>query len=114
MPSPTSITSAPQAISSNVFSCYDTATLFVPFDSKADYETAEGWKLFHKIVGIQRGDVNGDGIVDIVDVVTLVDHTLGKATTLFVEPAADLNANGDINIEDVVTLVNLLLGKDTE
>lgn len=108
------LSTAPQAISSNVFSCYGTATLFVPISSKADYETAEGWKNFHKIVGIHRGDVNGDGIVDIVDVVTLVDHTLGKATTTFVEPAADLNADGDINIEDVVTIVNILLGKDSE
>ena len=103
----------PQTITSGVFSCYQSATLFVPFSSLSAYQNADNWKKFHKIVGIQRGDVNGDGAVDITDVVCLVDRTLNKTVPLFVEPAADLNADGEINIEDVVSLVNLLLGKET-
>ena len=102
----------PQTITSGVFSCYQSATLFVPFSSLSAYQNADNWKKFHNIVGILRGDVNGDGAVDITDVVCLVDHTLNKAVPFFVEPAADLNADGEINIEDVVCLVNLLLGKE--
>ena len=60
----------------------------------------------------QRGDANGDGNVTIADVVTIVDHTLGKASPTFVESAADLNNDGQINVSDVVALVNILLKKN--
>ena len=63
---------------------------------------------------LRRGDVNGDGEVTIADVVTLVDHTLGKAAPTFIEAAADLNNDNQINVSDVVALVNILLGKDSQ
>lgn len=55
---------------------------------------------------IDIGDVNGDGDVDIADVVVLVNHISGAGTTSFVEVASDINGDGDIDIADVVALVN--------
>ena len=60
-------------------------------------------------VTIKRGDVNGDGNVNITDVTTLIDYVLnGNATGVNVT-AADVNGDGKINITDVTTLIEGLL-----
>ena len=61
---------------------------------------------------VLKGDVNGDGTVDIADAVAVVNHVVGKANTSFVEQAADVNGDGVVNIADVVRIVNLVLGKN--
>ena len=53
------------------------------------------------------GDVNGDGEINVLDVIQLVNMVLG-----FQEPdysTADVNQDGEINILDVVQVVNLIL-----
>ncbi len=51
------------------------------------------------------GDVNGDGVVDIVDVVYLVNTILDN--NYF--PDGDINNDGMINILDVVEIINIIL-----
>ena len=85
------------------------ATLLVPAGSKSAYEAADYWKDFKEIVEMAplRGDVNGDGVVNISDVTTLVSIILGQ------EPLrGDVNGDGEVNISDVTTLVNIILGKE--
>ena len=65
------------------------------------------------IVDYLTGDVNGNGKVDIGDAVSIVNHLVGKESTIFVEKAADTNNNGQIDIGDAVTIVNFLVGKNT-
>ena len=56
------------------------------------------------------GDVNGDGITNILDVVMLVNAVVGSAQLDFSsESAADINQDGILNVLDVVQLVNLIL-----
>lgn len=56
------------------------------------------------------GDVNNDGLVNVVDVVLIVDHILTNGENSPInEEAADLNGDFQINIVDVVWLVNLIL-----
>ena len=56
-----------------------------------------------------RGDANGDGRVDISDVVALVNHLKGSAAiSLTSRPGADANGDGRIDISDVVTVVNMI------
>ena len=52
------------------------------------------------------GDINSDGIVNILDVVGLINIILGMAEE---NSAGDLNSDGLINILDVVLLVNNIL-----
>lgn len=58
-----------------------------------------------------RGDVNGDGDVDIADAVCIVNHIVGKTNITFIKDAADANDDGDIDIADAVHIVNLVVGK---
>ena len=54
-----------------------------------------------------RGDVNGDGSVNISDVTTLIDLLLGGGSIS--NPAADCNQDSSINISDVTALIDYLL-----
>ena len=54
-----------------------------------------------------RGDVNGDGSVNISDVTALIDLLLGGGTIS--NPAADCNQDSSVNISDVTTLIDYLL-----
>ena len=53
------------------------------------------------------GDINDDGVINILDVVVLVNIVLGIEDEI---PAGDLNSDGVINVLDVVILVNMILG----
>ena len=60
---------------------------------------------------IDLGDLNGDGIINVVDIVMLVNIILNGEEYY---PVADLNSDGTINVVDIVSLVNLVLyGSDT-
>jgi hypothetical protein len=52
------------------------------------------------------GDVNGDDAVNVIDVVSIVNHVLANT----VDPCADLSGDGMINVIDIVQLVNIILG----
>lgn len=59
-----------------------------------------------------RGDANGDGIVDITDVVSVVNYILDRPSDRFNFAGADINNSGDINVVDVVGIVNIILQRD--
>ena len=56
----------------------------------------------------QRGDVNGDGKVDVSDVNILINIMLGKANLV---NGSDLNGDGKVDVGDVNVAINLMLGK---
>lgn len=55
-----------------------------------------------------KGDVNGDGVVDIADVNAVINIMLGKAEPV---SAADVTGDGKIDVADVNTVINYMLGK---
>ena len=58
-----------------------------------------------------RGDVNGDMSINILDVLTTVNHILGIAPlTGDALIRADCNADGEINVLDALGIVNVILG----
>lgn len=56
-----------------------------------------------------QGDVNGDGIVNVSDVSSLINYLLAGCTTSFHIENADMNHDGSVNIGDVSVLINRLL-----
>ena len=82
---------------------------------------AKNWAIYHynwynnswePIAGSssQRGDVNGDGSVNISDVTTLINYLLGETGIEINLAGADCNADGSVNISDATALINYLLG----
>ena len=66
------------------------------------------WKLT-KRGGIERGDVNEDGLVNIADATALIDYLLsGNADGINLDNA-NCNQDEGINIADVTALVDYLL-----
>ena len=59
---------------------------------------------------VMMGDLDGDGIINILDIILEVNIILGIIDpTPQQETAGDLNADGNIDILDVIALVNLIL-----
>lgn len=89
--------------------CYSNATLRVPKSSVEKYKTADWWRLFQHIEGVDApgvpGDINGDGSVNISDVNLVIDAIL---TGRFFNDA-DINSDGSINISDINMLINMIL-----
>ena len=56
--------------------------------------------------GFTLGDINDDGVNNVLDIILLVNIILGVNES---NPAADMNNDGVINVLDVVSLVNLIL-----
>ena len=59
-----------------------------------------------------RGDVNGDGNVNVADVTALISLVLEGNATAASHPAADVNEDGVVNIGDVTTLISLVLSNN--
>ena len=58
-----------------------------------------------------EGDINFDGVINVIDVVQVVNNVLGIIEFNDDQScAADLNSDGIVNVIDVVQLVNIILG----
>ena len=57
---------------------------------------------------IEKGDANGDGVINIADVTAIINHINGSTPDSFVLSAADANGDGSINIADVTAVINII------
>ena len=55
------------------------------------------------------GDVNGDKLVNITDIMLIVNYIFGEAPVIFIKQNADFNHDGSINVSDVVSVVDVVL-----
>ena len=97
-------------------------SLHVPTGKTNDYQAAEQWKEFFFInddaanfdyIPIAFGDVNDDGSYDVLDLVSIVDHIMGRKPQNFNIIAADLNKDGSVNVIDLVKEVDLIISYST-
>ena len=59
------------------------------------------------------GDVTEDGLINIVDVITVVNHVLEISELIGVGYCnGDINADGTIDVSDIVGIVDIILGND--
>lgn len=71
-------------------------------------------KTVKVIIGYEKGDVNGDGVINVADVTELISLLLeGNLDTLdqYRAAAADLNGNGKISVSDITSLIDKLLAQ---
>ena len=62
------------------------------------------------IKNLKKGDANGDGEINVGDIVEIVKDILHKTTSRFIREAADVNDDGDVNVTDVVLVANIIMG----
>jgi hypothetical protein len=55
------------------------------------------------------GDANGDGSVNVTDIVATVNYIMEKPSADFNEEAADVNQDGYVNVTDIVGMVNIIM-----
>jgi len=71
-----------------------------------DIEASEEiWNFFSQFTST-LGDINGDGIINILDVVFLVNVILDSE---YIQ-SGDLNSDGSIDVLDIVSMINIILG----
>ena len=61
-----------------------------------------------------KGDVDGNGKVDVTDVNIVVNIILGKDSADNYDGRADVNGVDGVDVSDVNAIVNIILGKDTK
>ena len=61
---------------------------------------------------LTRGDINGDGAINVTDVTALINRILGTAS--YADGVCDVDGNGTVNVSDVTSLVNIILGGGTK
>ena len=62
-----------------------------------------------KAPGFIAGDANGDGVVDVTDIVSIANAILGRPSNSFDATAADVNGDGSIDVTDIVVIANMIL-----
>jgi hypothetical protein len=55
------------------------------------------------------GDANGDGLVNVTDIVATVNYIMDNPSDNFNKDAADLNGDGIVNVTDIVQMVNIIM-----
>lgn len=72
-------------------------------------------KLVEKVVSkltipsYQMGDANGDGMINVTDIVSMISHILGELDSNFIFAAADVNGDETINVTDIVGVIDIIL-----
>ena len=56
--------------------------------------------------GVSYGDINYDGIINIVDAIIVVQYILGHHIT---ECVPDINQDSSVDVNDVIVLMNFIL-----
>ena len=65
------------------------------------------------VVETTPGDANGDGEVDVADIVNIANYILGSAAEGFLAEAADYDSDGTVDVADIVNIANYILGGNT-
>ena len=68
--------------------------------------------VYNAIPAENKGDINGDGVVNISDVTALINKILGLSD--YSNTACDINADGVVNVSDVTDLINMILKSSTK
>ncbi|MDP2423475.1 MAG: dockerin type I domain-containing protein [Bacteroidales bacterium] len=56
-----------------------------------------------------RGDANGDGLVNVLDVITVINYIMGQNPPGFIFLNADVNGDQEINVLDVIGIINIIM-----
>ena len=75
-----------------------------------DYVEIFGYSLISG--SVVPGDANGDGEVNVSDIVEIVNYIMEKPSEKFVFDAANLNGDEDVNVTDIVKVVSIIMSSE--
>ncbi len=58
---------------------------------------------------VTPGDANCDGVVNVLDIITIANHILGLNPEPFCFDNADVNSDGLVNVSDIIATVNIII-----
>lgn len=106
-------------------SCTDNTYTLTGLTAEKDYvvqvrgiygsDTKTSWvqKTFTTTAAPVPGDANGDGEVNVTDIMAVANFILGIAMENFNEEAANVNGDEDVNVTDIMGIANIILGVNT-
>jgi len=65
--------------------------------------------IFGTTPGKKKGDVNGDGAVNVADISAIISHMAGTEDYM---PAADVNGDEAVNVADISNVISIMAGTD--
>ena len=83
--------------------CYSVTVLYPYGESESTTE-----ECIYADLESTPGDVNSDGLINVVDIVVVVGYIMDDSTEINFE-ATDLNNDEEINVVDIVLLVGIIL-----
>ncbi len=91
------------------------ASLMLTADNTDSPDNDYGWGIIDVMAAINlsllTGDVDGNGLVNIVDIVLAVNYLVGSQTPdAYQSFQSDINEDGILDITDIVLMVNIVLG----
>lgn len=100
---------------------YTASGSFLKDEISFSYSAGTSLKGFSKVIFLSdgsggmglAGDVNGDKVVNITDIMLIVGHILGEELPVFIKQNADVNNDKNINVTDLMYVVNIVLNKST-
>jgi hypothetical protein len=96
---------------SNTHYTFENGKLIQHFDRHIDY-TCESVTVIYTKAEFDTylaGDANGDGKVDVADIVEIVNYLQEQKSERFNEKNADADNNSEVNIEDINAIVKIIL-----
>ena len=63
---------------------------------------------------LNKGDSNGDGIVNVADIVEVANYIMGNPSNTFVKDFADINNDGVVNATDIIEIVKIIMSPDNQ
>lgn len=81
----------------------------IVFDENEPIETPTWTNIIERIL---KGDVNGDGMLNLTDASWIVRHYVGRTPEGFNVKIADVNGDGSINLSDAQKVVRIFVGKE--
>ncbi len=79
-------------------------------DKYAGESTLEG---DFQVCDVLRGDANGDGTIDVTDIVAIANSILGRPSGSFNVAAADVNGDSSVDVTDIVVVANIILNQQS-